>query len=270
MPVITISRGSYSGGKALADCLAGRLGYRVIDRETIIASAATCGASEDKLRHAIVDPPGFRDHFNNEEKRRYMTLFQACLTEEARKGNLVYVGNAGHLLLRGVSHVVRVRIIAPMSYRLAAVQESLHLEREEARAYVEQVDHARAKWTRFLYGVDYGDPALYDLVINLERATVEDACTTVAAMAAERTFHTTAESTEAMEDLALATRVRGVLIVHPQTGALLLDVEARRGTVKLLGKVRDSQQRGAVEELARGVPGVERLVLDDLVQALDR
>jgi cytidylate kinase len=269
MPVITISRGSYSGGKALAECLARRLGYRVIDRETIIGDASSCGASEDKLRHAIVDPPGFRDHFN-EEKRRYMTLFQACLTEEARKDNLIYVGNAGHLLLRGVSHVVRVRIIAPMSYRLAAVEESRHLDSDEARAYIEQVDHARAKWTRFLYGVDYGDPALYDLVINLERATVEDACATVAAIANEPTFRTTAESSAAMEDLALATRVRAALIVHPQTSALLLDAEARRGTVKLLGKVRDSQQRAAVEELARGVPGVERLILDDLVQALDR
>ena len=269
MPVVTISRGSYSGGKALAECLAQRLGYRVIDREAVIAKAASCGASEDKLRHAIVDPPGFLDHFN-EEKRRYMTLFQACLTEEARTNDLVYVGNAGHLLLRGVSHVVRVRIIAPMAYRLAAVHESLHLEREEARAYVEQVDRARAKWTRFLYGVDYGDPALYDLVVNLERATVEDACATVAAMVQEPTFRTTAESSEAMEDLALSTRVVGVLIVHAQTSALLLDAEARRGTVRLRGKVRDRQQRATVEELARGVPGVERLVLDDLVQALDR
>ena len=269
MPVITVSRGSHSGGKALAERLAERLGYRVIDRETVISHAASCGASEEKLRHAVVDPPGFRDHFK-EEKRRYMTLFQACLVEEARKDGLIYVGNAGHLLLRGIQHVVRVRIIAPMSYRLAAVEEGLHLAHEEARAYIERVDHARAKWTRFLYGVDWAEPALYDLVINLERATVEDACATVAAMADRPTFRTTAESAEAMEDLALSTRVRAELIVHPETSALLLDVEARRGTVKLLGKVRDSQQRAAVEGIARGVPGVAALVLDDLVQALDR
>jgi len=36
MSVITISRGTFSGGKAIADCLSRRLGYRCIDRDTII------------------------------------------------------------------------------------------------------------------------------------------------------------------------------------------------------------------------------------------
>lgn len=268
MSIITISRGSYSGGKALAECLAGCLGYRLIDRETVIANAALCGASEEKLRGAIVNPPGFWDHFK-EEKRRYMVFFQACLAEEARQDGLIYLGNAGHLLLGGIGHVLRVRAIAPMAARLRIVQENLHLNHEDALAYIEKRDQDRAKWTHYLYGVDWSDPALYDLVINLERATVEEACATVTAMAKEPSFQATAESSEAMDNLALCSRIHAMLLKHPETKELLLDVEARKGSVVLHGKVRNRKQWDEVEQIVRQTPGVEHLAMDDLVQVLD-
>ncbi len=43
MPIITISRGSFSGGKMLAESVAKVLGYRCIDRDQIIQKAATWG-----------------------------------------------------------------------------------------------------------------------------------------------------------------------------------------------------------------------------------
>lgn len=38
MAIITISRGTFSGGKALAECLSRTLGYRSIDRDMLIAT----------------------------------------------------------------------------------------------------------------------------------------------------------------------------------------------------------------------------------------
>jgi hypothetical protein len=40
MPIITISRGTFSGGKDVAECLAGKLGYPCISREVIVEAAA--------------------------------------------------------------------------------------------------------------------------------------------------------------------------------------------------------------------------------------
>jgi cytidylate kinase len=268
MAVITISRGTFSGGKALAHCLAEHLGYRSIEREAIIQGAAACGASEVKLREAIERPPGIFDHFT-EERRRYMALFQACLAEKAREDGLIYLGNAGHLLLHGISHVLRVRIIAPLEHRVCALQETEHLEREEALAHIQKMDHDRARWTRFLYGVDWSDPALYDLVVNLERTSVDEACRTVAALAAQESFRFTPQAREAIEDLALSGRVRATLLTHPETSALVLEVEARGGTVTLRGRVRNLRQREAVEALAGQTAGVGRLVTAELVQVLD-
>ena len=268
MAIITISRGTFSGGKALSRCLAGHLGYRCIDRESIIQGAASCGASEVKLREAIEKPPGILDHFS-EERRRYMILFQACLAEKARQDGLIYLGNAGHLLLHDISHVLRVRIIAPLEHRVRALQESERMEREEALAHITRMDHDRARWTRFLYGVDWSDPALYDLVVNLERTTVDEACRTVATLAAQETFSSTPQAMQAVEDLALSGRVKAALLTHPETSALVLEADARRGVVTLRGRVRNHRQMEAVTTLASQTPGVEHLITNELVQVLD-
>jgi hypothetical protein len=63
MSVITVSRGSFSGGKALAECLAARLGYRCVGREAIVERAAASGVSHQHLLDALLKPPGFLDRF---------------------------------------------------------------------------------------------------------------------------------------------------------------------------------------------------------------
>ncbi len=45
MAVICISRGSKSGGQAMAECLGTRLGYPVLGREVVQEAAAGLGVS---------------------------------------------------------------------------------------------------------------------------------------------------------------------------------------------------------------------------------
>ena len=112
MSVITISRGSFSGGKMLAECLSQELGYRCVDREVIVERAAAHGVSQEELRDALQKPPTFLERIQH-KKYLYLVLIQAALIEEVRTGKAVYHGNAGHLLLKGGPHILRVRIIAP-------------------------------------------------------------------------------------------------------------------------------------------------------------
>ena len=81
MSVITISRGSFSGGKMLGECLADSLGYRCIDRDVIVERAAAYGVPQEDLRDAMSRPPSFWDRFRH-RKYLYLTLIQAALTEE--------------------------------------------------------------------------------------------------------------------------------------------------------------------------------------------
>ncbi len=268
MAVITISRGSFSGGKALAECLADKLGHRCVDRDALVKRATTFGVSEVELQDVLERPPSFWERVQH-KKYVYLTLLQAALVEEVRQGSVVYHGNAGHLLLRGLSHVLRVRIVAPLRRRVAFLTSSLQLSEEKAVAEIERRDQRRAKWTHYLYGVDWKDPSLYDLVLNLESVSIAEACTCVAAFAQQPSFTETTESRAATENLALSSKVRAMLALNVSTSDLELEVVAREGALSLAGKVRDSRQRQEVEKIVRGVPGVNWVKLDGLAQVLD-
>ncbi len=261
MAVVTISRGSFSGGKMLAECLADALGYRCVDRDVIVEKAAAYGVPQEEIQDALTRPPTFWERFGH-KKYMYLALIQAALAEEVRHGNTVYHGNAGHLLLRGVSHVVRARIIAPMSFRTAMVKERLKLGEAEAVAYIERADQDRRRWTHYLYGVEWGDPSLYDLVLNLEVLDISAGCQIIAAAARQRYFDETPASKAAMENLVLASRVRACLATTPDTSNLEVEVVAQDGAVSVQGKVQSVDQLRDLEAIVRAVAGVTDVTLN--------
>ncbi len=262
MAVITISRGSFSGGKALAESLAGRLGYRCIDRDVIVERAAAHSVSSKEIRDALEKPPTFLERFQH-KRYLYLALVQAALAEEVRSGNAVYHGLAGHLLLKG-GPVLRTRLIAPMTFRIQAVVDRLKYSRNEAILHIARVDEDRRRWTQFLYGVDWGDPSLYDLVINLEHFTIDQACQLIISAAKERCLDFTPECQQKMDDLALASRIRADLALNPPTSDLELQVAARRGMVSVEGRVAVLAQIKEIKRLASSVAGVASLNLDKL------
>jgi cytidylate kinase len=263
MSVITISRGSFSGGKILAECLARRLGYRCIDRDIIVERAAAYGVSQNELRDALEKPPSFLDRFKH-KKYLYLTLIQAALTEEVRTGKAIYHGMAGHLLLQGGHPILRTRIIAPLELRVQMLQERLKYSRSAAIAYIEKVDEDRRKWTQFLYGVDWGEPSLYDIVLNLEHLTIEEACHIIASMVIERSFELTPEWQQRMDDFALACRVRADLAINASTSDLEVEVVAHQGAVSIKGRLSTMAQIDEVRRVAAAASGVISLNLDQL------
>jgi cytidylate kinase len=262
MSVITISRGSFSGGKILAECLANRLGYRCIDRDVIVAKAAAYGVSEQEINEALEKSPSFLERFNH-KRYLYLALVQAALTEEVRNGRAVYHGLAGHLLLRGGRPILRTRIIAPLEMRIQMIRKRLKYDRNEAIACIEKVDQQRKRWTQFLYGVDWGDPALYDMVLNLEHIDIEEACRIIASTVIERCFEFTPECQQRMNDLALASRVKADLAINPSTSDLELEVSALQGAVSIQGKLSETRQIDEIRRVAAGA-GVSCLDLDKL------
>ncbi len=263
MSVITISRGSFSGGKMLAECLSGALGYRCVDREVIVERAAAHGVSQEELRDALQKPPTFLDRFQH-KKYLYLVLIQAALCEEVRTGRAVYHGNAGHLLLKGGPHILRVRIIAPIEFRIRMAQDRLKLSRAEALEHIGKMDQDRRRWTQYLYGVDWGDPANYDIVVNLEFMEICEACEAIATLARQRCFEFTACCQAAMDDLTLASQVRAAVALNGSTSHLEVEVTAKDGVLSIRGGVSNMRDVVEVRRIASEMPGVVSLNLDEL------
>ena len=255
MSIITISRGTFSGGTELATCLHGQLGYSLVSREIVAEAAKTYGVSEERLLDALERRPGLLSRFMH-DRRRYLAFVRVALCERAIHDNMVYHGHAGHFLLAGVRHVIRVRLIAPMAVRMAKLREREGLAGQDAVAYIERVDRERAKWTEFLYGARWQDPALYDLTINLEHVDIEGACQAVVGLASRPVFQADESSRQAMADLLLASRVAATLAADPETANAEVDVRAKAGRVEIEGKIADPVLVQKVNDCARAVSGV--------------
>ena len=165
MAIITISRGSYSKGKEVAEKVATRLGYKCLSREVILDASDRYHIPEIKMIKAIHDAPSILERLGH-TKLSFVAYYQSALTRSVQKDNVVYHGLAGHLLLKGVPHVLKVRIIADLGDRVLSEMEREKIPKQEAQARILRDDEERRKWTQSLYGVDPWDNSLYDIMIH--------------------------------------------------------------------------------------------------------
>jgi cytidylate kinase len=259
MAIITISRGSLSGGRSLAQCLGANLGYRVVSREDLVEEGARrYGIDEKTLQKGLEEAPRFWDRFRV-DRRIYVSVAQATLCHLVQSDDVVYHGHAGHLLLRGVGHVLRVRIIMPMNQRIPLAVREHGLAEGAAEGFIKKRDEERASWTRFLYGIDWLDPVLYDMTLNLEKFTIEAACALIATMVERQEFEVTDENRQELADLELASHTHAKLFLNPKIAAAAakIDVKARDGVVHLSGILPGDALLDDVLKTCRELPEVE-------------
>jgi cytidylate kinase len=246
MSIITISRGSYTRGKEIAEKVSQELGYECIAREALLEASKQFNVPEIKLIHAIQNAPSFIDYFSY-GKEKYIAYIQTALLRHVQKDNVVYHGFAGHFLIKGVSHVLKVRIVADMESRTAIVMERDRVSREEAIHFLKIIDEQRRKWSQSLYGIDTREPSLYDIVLNINKLTVDDAVEIICDTVNQPKFQTTQESQNAMDDLLLACEVKAALIgVKPD-----IEVSASDGVVLMQTTGPLYQEKSIATELRR-------------------
>jgi cytidylate kinase len=258
MAIITISRGTLSGASAVAEKVAQRLGYPCVSREVIVDAARGCGVDERKLEAIMDEPPPYWKEAPG-KRIAYLNAIVAALLERAEEGNLVYHGHLAHLLLHGMSHVLRVRIVANLDFRVRALVGQEGMSQAEAVAAIDRIDRHRERWARFLYGVEWQDPSLFDVVLNLERISVDGAVDTIVGLAMSGDFEPTADSVKAQLDLRLGSRVWVALTRDERTKGSALRVTADDGKVTVVGSVGSSRVLEAIPEVAGSMPGVKEV-----------
>jgi cytidylate kinase len=257
MAIITISRGSYSYGKEVAEKVAQRLGYQCCAREVILRASEDFNIPEIKLVKAVHDAPSVLERLSF-GKERFIAYFQSSLLKYLVRDNVVYHGLAGHFYVKGVSHVLKVRIIAEMKDRIRIIMERENISYDNALERLQKDDLARSKWSQHLYRIDTADPILYDLVIRVRKMTVDDAVDVICHTAGLENFKTTFESQKAMEDLVLASEVKTTLLeIRPD-----IKVFVRDGVVTLGANaqtMKDPDQAREIERIVSRVPGVKEV-----------
>jgi cytidylate kinase len=264
MAIITIGRGTKSGGHDLAECLARRLEYPLLGREVVQNAAAQLGVPAEDVGGRMEEKPGWfgRDPLIT---KLYIAAVQTSIVEQVEDGNLVYDGLAGGLLLKDLPGVLSLRIIAPVEFRVQALMDGHGMDEASAEAYIEDVDEARRGWVKAVYGEEVNDPALYDMVINFGSFSVDEACDVVAAAVTQPEFESTPERRKALVDFRTGCQVRLALLEDLGTQTLDLDATSEAGVVVVSGQaplLTTGEVGKRIMEIARSVPGVQEVRLD--------
>lgn len=199
-PFVTISRESGSGGTSLARALVRHLNvktaenvfWNVFDGNLISTMLKSNHLSSRIARFLPEDKVPEINASVGELVGLHPSLWE--LTEKtketmrrlAQTGNAILVGRGSNFATADIPHGVHVRLIASAEHRARYLSHLYQMPFNEALAYNAKRDAARRRYVKSTFNADVSDPAAYDLVINTERITLNEAVEQVAALVCSR------------------------------------------------------------------------------------
>lgn len=256
MPVIAMTQEMGSLAKDVSLQLA-QAGQLAIMRHEVLENVAgrmhVPGSLISRLREGKA---GLVERLTTDKERVAVYTAQEVF-DLADKGNIVLRGWGATCLLRPVRHVLRVRVTRPFRQRVAWLMENLGTDDESfAEAEVRRSDNAHASRMHDQFGVTWGDPLLYDLVLNTDRVSVESCVEQIRQLASRPEFQETAESRAMLADLALNARIRAALKDHESTRDININIESKNGKAVLSGIVINAHESAEAARVASTVAGI--------------
>lgn len=259
MPVIALTQEMGSLAKDVSVRLAEAAGLEPMRNEVVENVAGRMQVPHSLIRRLREGKAGLVERLTTDKGKVALYTAEEVFAQ-AERGNVVLRGWGATCLLRPVRHVVRVRVTRPLAQRVDWLMEHLGTDdREAAEAEVRRSDAAHAARMNEQFGVTWGDPLLYDLVLNTDRLSVDTCVAQIQALAARPEFQETAESRAVLANLALSARVRAALKANEATHDVDVHIDAREGQVILTGIVVNKKEKADAERVASAVAGVGKV-----------
>jgi len=270
MPTVLISSLSYSSGTAIARNLASKIDYEFVGDELLREASVKYGIEKRKLEAAFRSMPLLFGMSTARRKRR-IAFAQATLTEKLLDDNIVYHGPFGQFMVKGISHVLSVRIHARLDDRIAERTRRENIDRREAERAISKEDQQRRMIAKTVFGKDDDETDYFDLAINTSQMDVDTAVEVIFETVNRRRYLPMTYSMQRMRDVALTSKALAELTdIDPD-----VEVEAENGNIQ----VRTRMQGGArkrtrrEEEIKKRLSGwdeVENLEVTVIHVVLDR
>ena len=262
MPVIAMTREMGSGGREVAQRVADRLNLTLVLHHMVEHGIAEhLHVQEGAVHHLLEGGATLLERLRTGNKRLAHYTAEEVL-ELANQGNVLIRGWGACVILRGVPHVVRVRVCAPMEVREQAVLERSDIKyRGEARREIERNDAAHKITLQSAYGIDGEDSMLYDLVLSTERNSIETCAKLICGLVESPEFRETEASRAILNDKVLEAHVRIKLRERFGVGMGVTGLEAKAdgGKIVLTGMAIHSALVEDAGKLAHAVSGVREV-----------
>lgn len=264
MTIINISRQPYSAGDEIAEEVARKLDYKLIDKLIINQKIKDFHANfSDELKDlADEKEPSFFKHFFKDPEV-YNNLLQSILFDEASNDNVVIKGRGGQYFLDH-SYVLNIRIIAPFEDRCANLEKKEKINHEMAARILEKKDHERENFINYLFKKDTSDAQSYDLIFNHHKFDKDLIVSTIMSYAKhiQKASPLTGNDKDLLKRLSLEKKVEAT-IKKEMPESVHLKVECKKlGTIKISGFVSDEIENNKIFKLSQKCHGVESVEND--------
>jgi cytidylate kinase len=194
--VIAVSRALAGGGEEIASLVAKEMGFRYVDNEIIDEAAKTVGVSASEVsRVEHTDPVFVRlllamgssaslepmaavapDYaVVNAYTGDYQRLIEQVIRQTANEGKAVIVAHGASIPLAGMEGLLRVLVTGSLAARAARLAGEAGVDAKRAEEMIEESDKQRAQFLRRFYKVRREEPTHYDLVVNTDNLSVQQA-----------------------------------------------------------------------------------------------
>jgi cytidylate kinase len=256
MPVIALTQGMGSLAQDIAEQLADELKLATLQHEVAERVADKMHVSKSLISRLRSGKAGAIERLTAD--RGAMAIYSAEeVLEAAARGNVVLRGWGATALLRPVPHVPCIRVLRPFAKRVQWLMTELDTDDiEAAEVEIRRSDEANAARMHDQFGVNWGDPVLFDLVLNTDRLSVDTCVHQIKALLARPEFAETKASRTLLLSMALHAHVRAALRAHEDTREVNITIEGNRGDVVLRGIVVNEHEKAAAGRVAAAVASV--------------
>ncbi|MFH0826110.1 MAG: cytidylate kinase-like family protein, partial [Pseudomonadota bacterium] len=267
----TVSRLVGSYGDEIAEKTAEKMGLQFVGRTGLHELAMSCDPeySEACTLYETEHGPGFFERLFF-DRPAHRSLFEALTFEQASRGNVVMVGRGAQIVLHDLPGVFCVGVIASSEVRVERIMQRMSIPRKEAEYYVDKYDGERIKLIKMIFEKDPTDLLLYNLVINTNRYTADNAADVVVnAIGKMEREPNGKDLAEQLKSKALAKRIEA-LVRKKLTSAVARHVEIDGdpgGTIRISGHIGEKADKGRVEKIVTEYPGVTKV--EDTLKVTD-
>ena len=180
MAVITISREPGALGEEIAARVAGQLGFLLVDKARLLQLWHEIDLDETKLARVDERIPS-EEQVIDPETEAWVKPLPDLVAQLAEEHDLVVIGRGAQGLFRDRPGTLHVRIMASRPFRIQQLRTLEGLSVPEARRHSRDLERERARYLRFLYRLNWADPALYDLTLRMDRLSIEQALNLIVA-----------------------------------------------------------------------------------------
>lgn len=231
MSVIAIFSGTFCRAAQVVDQVRAGTGFKVLsDADAVAAAHEISGIRADKIQRAFAAKTSVFNKFTH-EKECSVAYLRLALASLMAADNLIINGFAGQLIPPAISHLLRVALMADLSFRQAEAAKTAGLSRKEALKHLRSTDEDCAAWIDFLHRGPRNcwDPGRYDLFIPMNKTTVEKASALIEENVFKTVVQTTTASQQAVNNFRMAAEVEVALAREGHN----VDVEADGAAITL-------------------------------------